>query len=65
MIKLQKAIIKDNKGEEQIVVCNVSNPEKPEVLMAFFNSWNSSLIAENVINLLVEKDRELIQPPSK
>lgn len=65
MIKLQKAIIKDNKGEEQIVVCNVSNPEKPEVLMAFFNSWNSSLIAENVINLLVEKDRELTQPPSK
>jgi hypothetical protein len=61
MIQLQKGVIKDNKGEEQIVICNVSNPEKPEVLMAFFNSWNSSLIAENVINLLIEKDRELVE----
>ena len=59
MIKLQKAIVKSKDEEEQIVICNVSNPEKPEVLMAFFNSWNSSLIAENIINLLVEKDKEL------
>ena len=64
MIKLQKGIINNN-GEEQIVICNVSNPEKPEVLMAFFNSWNSSLIAENIIELLVEKDKELIKNNSK
>ena len=61
MIKLQKGIIKDSNDEEQIVICNVSNPEKPEVLMAFFNSWNSSLIAENIISLLVEKDKQLTQ----
>ena len=65
MIKLQKAIIKDVNGEEQIVICNVANQEKPEVLMAFFNSWNSTLIAENIINLLVEKDRELTENPLK
>ena len=59
MIKLQKGIITNKKGEKQVVVCNVSNSNKPEVLMAFFNSWNSTLIAENVINLLVEKDKEL------
>lgn len=59
MIKLQKGIITNKKGEKQVVVCNVSNPDKPEVLMAFFNSWNSTLIAENVVNLLVEKDKEL------
>ena len=59
MIKLQKGIITDNNGEQQVVICNVSNADKPEVLMAFFNSWNSTLIAENIIDLLVEKDQEL------
>lgn len=61
MIKLQKGVVKDNNGVEQVVICDVSNPEKTEVLMAFFNSWNSPLIAENIINLLVEKDRELVE----
>lgn len=61
MIQLQKGIVKDNNGVEQVVICDVSNPEKAEVLMAFFNSWNSPLIAENIINLLIEKDKELIQ----
>lgn len=61
MIQLQKGIVKDNNGIEQVVICDVSNPEKTEVLMAFFNSWNSPLIAENIINLLIEKDKELIQ----
>ena len=61
MIKLQKGIVTNNQGEQQVVICNVSNPEKTEVLMAFFNSWNSPLIAENIISLLVEKDRELVE----
>ena len=61
MIQLQKGIVKDNNGVEQVVICDVSNPNRTEVLMAFFNSWNSPLIAENIINLLIEKDKELIQ----
>ena len=58
-MKLQKGIIQDKDGTNLITICEVSNPDKPEVLMAFFNSWNSAMIAENIMNLIVEKDKEL------
>lgn len=58
-MKLQKGIIQDKDGTNLMTICEVSNPDKPEVLMAFFNSWNSAIIAENIMNLIVEKDKEL------
>lgn len=58
-MKLQKGIIQDKDGTNLMTICEVSNPDKPEVLMAFFNSWNSAMIAENIMNLIVEKDKEL------
>ena len=58
-MKLQKGIIQDKDGTNLMTICEVSNPDKPEVLMTFFNSWNSAMIAENIMNLIVEKDKEM------
>ena len=45
MIKLQRGIVTHD-GSEQIVICNVNNPEKPEVLISLFNSWNNQFVAD-------------------
>ena len=55
-MKLQKGIIKDGSGEPVVAICEVSNEEKPEVLMAFFNSWNNKFIADYVIELLIKAE---------
>jgi hypothetical protein len=58
MIKLQRGIV-THEGEEQVVICNVSNPDKPEVLLSLFNSWNNQFVADHIIDCLInyEKDK--------
>ena len=60
-MKLQKGIVKDNSGKDLIAICEVSNPDKPEVLMAFFNSWNNTFIADHIIDLIIKSEEENVK----
>lgn len=57
MIKLQRGILTNPDGSEQIVICDVTNPDKTEVLIALFNSWNNQFVADHIIDCLVNYEK--------
>lgn len=57
-MKLQKGIVKDKSGEDLVAICEVSNPEQPEVLMAFFNSWNNKFVADHILECIEMYEKE-------
>lgn len=51
-MKIQRGQITDNNGELIEVICEVSDPHNPEVIMSFHRSWNNSIMAQQIFEII-------------
>lgn len=52
-IKLQRGIVTLN-DEEVHCICDVSDPKNIQPLVSFHKSWNNKIMADTILNLIVE-----------
>lgn len=57
-MNLQKGIIKDKDGNEQVVICDVTDPDKSQLLLALFNSWNNQFVADHIIRCISKYEKD-------
>lgn len=51
-MKIQRGQITDNNGELIEVICEVSDSNNPEVIMSFHRSWNNSIMAQQIFEII-------------
>ena len=49
-MKIQRGIV-DYEGETVQCICEVSNPEDPQVILSLHRAWNNNLVAEKIFNI--------------
>lgn len=50
-MKIQRGKI-EHDGEIIEVICEVSDPNNPEVIMSFHRSWNNNIMAQQIFEIL-------------